>query len=99
MSHSGKVQCTVTPVILKRLGFEFWDLGMGMEYKANLGAVNVPRLEFLDMLESAREKSCNLILERCSCKEVLSTYKAAVREAADKPEDDSFVVELPAVSS
>lgn len=80
MSHSGKVQCTVTPVILKNLGFKFWDLGMGMDYKSDLGAVEVHRLEFLEMLDNARGTECTLAFETRNCREVLAEFKATQKD-------------------
>jgi Leu/Phe-tRNA-protein transferase len=50
---------TPTPHFFKALenaGIDFWDIGMSMDYKINLGAKNVPRAEFLKHFRQARVK-------------------------------------------
>lgn len=63
---AGTVQCCVLAKVLNRCGFSMWDLGMGMAYKYDLGAVDVPRNVFLGYLASASEpafSTCVLSLE------------------------------------
>ena len=52
---AGTIQCCCVAVLLRRRGFKIWDLGMGMEYKKKLGARDVPRAEFLQLLRSVRD--------------------------------------------
>lgn len=54
MPSAGTVQLCFTGRLLESLGFHFWDLGMHMDYKGELGAREVPRAEFLAMLKEAR---------------------------------------------
>ena len=52
---SGSVQCLGLALLLHERGFDFWDLGMGMEYKAKMGARDVTRIEFLRKLRASRD--------------------------------------------
>lgn len=51
---AGTVQCCAVAKLLLRCGFQMWDLGMGMTYKYELGAKDVPRSEFLSHLSRMR---------------------------------------------
>jgi len=51
---SGSVQCLVLALLLHERGFDFWDLGMGMDYKLKMGARQVSRADFLQMLHASR---------------------------------------------
>jgi Leu/Phe-tRNA-protein transferase len=48
-SNAGKVQMVLTARCLRDRGFAFWDLGMPLDYKTNLGAVNVNTKDFLNV--------------------------------------------------
>jgi Leu/Phe-tRNA-protein transferase len=50
---AGTVQLILTGRYLRDAGFAFWDLGMPMEYKTRLGAREVERGEFLDLVFSS----------------------------------------------
>jgi Leu/Phe-tRNA-protein transferase len=50
---AGTVQLILTGRYLRDAGFAFWDLGMPMEYKTRLGAREVEREEFLEMVRKA----------------------------------------------
>jgi Leu/Phe-tRNA-protein transferase len=54
---AGTIQCCCTAIMLKRMNFKIWDLGMGMDYKTALGAKNIPRIDFLTILHSVRDNS------------------------------------------
>jgi len=56
---SGSVQCLGLALLLHERGFDFWDLGMGMEYKLKMGARQVSRADFLQMLRASRDLVCN----------------------------------------
>jgi Leu/Phe-tRNA-protein transferase len=56
-SGSGTVQLAATARYLEAVGAGLWDLGMPLDYKATLGARNVPRLEFLSLFRAARSLS------------------------------------------
>ena len=50
---SGTVQLILTARFLRDLGFDFWDLGMPLDYKDRLGAVNVYPPEFVALYRKA----------------------------------------------
>jgi Leu/Phe-tRNA-protein transferase len=58
---AGTIQCCCIPKLLKASNFDFWDLGMTMEYKTKLGGRAVPRHEFLGRLFSSRDKQTRLV--------------------------------------
>ena len=54
-SGAGTVQCCAVAKLLLRCGFTMWDLGMGMQYKYDLGARDLPRDEYLRLLGECRD--------------------------------------------
>lgn len=52
---SGSVQCLGLALLLHERGFDFWDLGMGMEYKVKMGAREISRVDFLRILRASRD--------------------------------------------
>lgn len=61
IDSSGTIQCCCVAKVLEAKGFDFWDLGMSMDYKDRLGARSVPRKEFLKrFLKSRDKKNCYL---------------------------------------
>jgi len=54
IDSAGTVQLLKTGMHLEKVGFSFWDLGQSCEYKAKVGAKDVPRQEFLTMFRTAR---------------------------------------------
>ena len=59
VSGSGSVQCLGLALLLHQRGFDFWDLGMGMEYKLKMGAREIDRSDFLRKLRASRDLPCN----------------------------------------
>ena len=52
----GTIQMVATAALLRRMGYAWWDLGMVMAYKKELGAVVVTREAFMERLENDRNK-------------------------------------------
>ena len=46
--------------ILKTTGFQLWDMGMQMDYKADMGAKPIPRKLFLQFVRKFRNESNRL---------------------------------------
>jgi len=53
---TGTIQMLAMAGILKESGFELWDLGMSLPYKAKLGSKTYPRGDFVETLKSLRDK-------------------------------------------
>ena len=77
---AGSIQCCCTAILLQRLGFSMWDLGMGMKYKLDLGAKNITRINFLEYLNEYREMNdCVLSCpEKIDADELFQWHKATV---------------------
>jgi Leu/Phe-tRNA-protein transferase len=60
-SGSGTVQLAATARYLEAVGAGLWDLGMPLDYKAGLGARDVPRPEFLALFRAARTSAPRLL--------------------------------------
>ena len=54
-SNAGTVQLILTCRYLQENGYAFFDLGMPLDYKTDLGAVNISPEEFVDIFRAARE--------------------------------------------
>jgi Leu/Phe-tRNA-protein transferase len=52
--NAGTVQIILTACYLKENGFSFFDLGMPMDYKKDLGAVNLTPYEFVPLFRNAQ---------------------------------------------
>jgi Leu/Phe-tRNA-protein transferase len=52
--NAGTVQMLLTAKWLEKTGFDFWDLGMPLDYKLTLGAREISRREFMDHFWNAR---------------------------------------------
>jgi Leu/Phe-tRNA-protein transferase len=54
-SSAGTIQMTLTGSYLEAGGYAFWDLGMPIAYKVDLGARVIPRDSFISLFRSIRE--------------------------------------------
>jgi len=52
--NAGTVQLILTALYLRQNGFSFFDLGMPMDYKSGLGAVDISPQEFVDLYRDAQ---------------------------------------------
>lgn len=56
-SGSGTVQLVALAAVLRDAGADFWDLGMGLDYKTELGGKEVNRNDFLKMFRPSACKT------------------------------------------
>jgi len=71
---AGSVQLATLGVLLCKNDFETWDLGMDLEYKRRMGAMNLDRSHFVSLVKASREFPHDIFLpnmERCNCKDVM----------------------------
>ncbi|MDR1596597.1 MAG: GNAT family N-acetyltransferase [Treponema sp.] len=52
--NAGMVQMVLTAKYLEKLGLPFWDLGMPLDYKDDLGARNVKPLQFVELFRNGQ---------------------------------------------
>lgn len=52
---AGSIQLAALGKLLSNLGYDIWDLGMGMDYKYNMGAFDLPRHTFVQRLSEFRD--------------------------------------------
>lgn len=69
MNSAGSVQLVCCGALLIQLGYDMWDLGMDMDYKAELGAKSLDRQEFLAALSQRRLAHAKYLkcLKRSAC--------------------------------
>jgi hypothetical protein len=61
--NAGSVQLLALGKLLTQCGFEYWDLGMEMEYKLKLGAVLMRRADFVREVHRTRVEKTDTILQ------------------------------------
>ena len=71
VSGTGAVQLATLGVILRDAGFVFWDLGMVIEYKLELGARVFGRHEFLELYRQSAQHRTPDLTGRAECRDVL----------------------------
>ena len=57
--NAGTVQIILAARYLQEQGFSFFDLGMPLDYKTNLGAVNISPREFVPLFRDIKKKEFN----------------------------------------
>lgn len=60
---AGSVQLTALGCLLTHCGFEYWDLGMDLDYKCRLGAQLMPRNEFVANVKRSRVENKGVKLQ------------------------------------
>jgi len=60
---AGSVQLVALGKLLTKCGFEYWDLGMDLEYKRRLGAEMIPRAEFVSNVKRTRVVNKGVVLQ------------------------------------
>ncbi len=82
----GTVQLVCTYALLRRCGFAFWDLGMVMKYKEQLGARVVTRREFVEMFYPVRSTPCELHIPAAAA--VVPEEEEGEKEEEEKEEEE-----------
>lgn len=59
-NSAGSVQLAALGQFLYKEGFDMWDLGMKLDYKIQLGARDMERMEFVEIVRVLREKSARI---------------------------------------
>ena len=80
--NAGSVQLGALGKLLMECGFKYWDLGMGMEYKTQLGAEMMRRSDFLDRVHRTRVED-KLVVLRCDGRR---SAKELIDSRAPRPE-------------
>ncbi|KAL9179352.1 hypothetical protein ACHAXT_008642 [Thalassiosira profunda] len=60
---AGSCQLVALGKLLERCGFEYWDLGMDLDYKRRLGATIAQRTEFLGIVKRSRIENKGTVLQ------------------------------------
>ena len=71
VSGAGSVQLACLGMLLGEAEFAFWDLGMEITYKRELGATPIDRSRFLDWYRSARDRPTPPIRSDVDCEAFL----------------------------
>ncbi|ETW02965.1 hypothetical protein H310_05406 [Aphanomyces invadans] len=77
---AGTMQLYALGAYLHQCGFQLWDLGMSMPYKLALGARDIPRTEFVQIMRQLRPIDVTLIplaMAPLSAKELFQVHAAA----------------------
>ena len=74
---AGSVQLGVTGAFLAKHGFRVWDFGMQMDYKENMGAVEIVRKDWINLIGECAKSIPKIVCEgtRYNCKEYLTLTK------------------------
>lgn len=72
---AGEVQLALTAALLQKMGYDWWDLGMVMKYKAGMGARVITREAFIERLHRDRAKRTAFAHDRIGGQELLSNFR------------------------
>jgi len=85
---AGSVQLLALGQLLTKCGFEYWDLGMDLDYKRRLGAELIPRSEFLTHVHRSRIENKGIELqcggEKVNAKELVDWGRPSTTTAKKK---------------
>ncbi|ETO05094.1 hypothetical protein RFI_32302 [Reticulomyxa filosa] len=85
-SGCGVIQMVGLARLLQEKGFKLWDLGMLMSYKADLGSINLPRRQFVEIYR--RWRDLQLIKLECpqkrNVKEIITRKTIGSTDSNDK---------------
>ena len=60
---AGSTQLIALGKLLERCGFDYWDLGMDLEYKRRLGAEMMGRMDFVGVVKRSRVEDRGVVLQ------------------------------------
>ena len=90
---AGSVQLLALGQILTKCGFEYWDLGMDLDYKRRLGAELIPRSEFLTHVHRSRIENKGVELqcggEKLNAKELVDWGRPSTTTAKKKSKQNA----------
>ncbi|MBF0276939.1 MAG: hypothetical protein HQM13_04080 [SAR324 cluster bacterium] len=72
-SSTGTIQLCATAKMLEQCGFAYWDLGMEIPYKLELGARSLDRELFLTRQRAIRDEKRRLLCQRVNAGEIIRT--------------------------
>ena len=85
---AGSVQLLALGQLLTKCGFEYWDLGMDLDYKRRLGAELIPRSEFLTHVHQSRIENKGVELqcggEKVNAKELVDWGRPSTTATSKK---------------
>jgi len=85
---AGSVQLLALGQLLTKCGFDYWDLGMDLDYKRRLGAELIPRSEFLTHVHRSRIENKGVELqcggEKVNAKELVDWGRPSTTTAKKK---------------
>ena len=94
---AGSVQLLALGQLLTKCGFEYWDLGMDLDYKRRLGAELIPRSDFLAHVHRSRIENKGVELqcgrEKVNAKELVdwgrtSTTATSKKKTSNGPKEN-----------
>ncbi|EGD77342.1 hypothetical protein PTSG_08438 [Salpingoeca rosetta] len=87
-SGAGSVQLCALGCLLRRRGFMAWDFGMGMQYKYDMGAQDVPRPAFVALFRKARAVATTLECARANARDVIDGTHAQTKKEGEQQEGE-----------
>lgn len=79
-SGTGTIQLGALGGALHHCGYTLWDLGMELDYKASIGAINIPRRDFLAKFNTLSKQAPTTRIadfERQSARKLIDSIRAA----------------------
>mmetsp|Transcript_52359 Transcript_52359/g.78242 ORF Transcript_52359/g.78242 Transcript_52359/m.78242 type:complete len:368 (-) Transcript_52359:37-1140(-) len=90
VDSAGSVQLAALGSLLCKSGFQMFDLGMWMEYKESMGAILMPRREYVDFVHAVRSRDSHVRLpstdeKPLECRQVIDEFMGVGKAKAQPP--------------